>query len=187
MIKLADIVKEIGDAQPAINAQPASNYSISQEFVNFIRSLENADKLGYDKNKSLWIPNPSAEGGMPTIAYGHKIKNKAELENYQKGISDRDALKLLVADLNIANKRVHEYIKKKYNVSLTLNQRQEEMLTEFAFNLGGLDKFPKFVDAVLRNNVEGMRKEYKRNYTSSTGERKSLDRRNQLFFDRFLK
>ncbi len=68
---------------------------------------------------------------------------------------------------------------------MKLNQKQEEMLTEFAFNLGGLDKFPKFVDAVLRNNWDIVKKEYKRKYTSPTGI-KDLHARNSPFSRRFF-
>ena len=56
------------------------------------------------------------------------------------------------------------------------------MLTDFAFNLGGLNKFPKFVDAVLRNKWDIVKKEYQR---GSGG--KLLKGRNSAFYDRFLK
>ncbi len=62
-----------------------------------------------------------------------------------------------------------------------MSLKQEEMLTEFAFNLGGLSKFPKFVDSVLRNDLNTMNKEYKR-YVGN----KELTGRNTAFYSRYL-
>ena len=101
---------------------------------------------------------------------------------FKKGISDGDVEKLLKSDLTIASKHVHEYIKNRYKVDVMLTQRQNEMLSDFAFNLGSLKKFPKFVDAVLRNQWDIVKKEYVR-----TASGKSLKQRNQAFYDRFLK
>jgi hypothetical protein len=62
------------------------------------------------------------------------------------------------------------------------------MLTEFAFNLGSLDKFPSFVDSVLRNNLDKTKKEYVRSYVDAkTNKRLPLQRRNLAFYDRYLK
>ncbi len=182
MIKLGKIVKEIMDASPANNIQQASANILSSDFINYIKFVENGQKVGYDKVKKLWFPHKSVEGGMPTIGYGHKIQTNNQLEAFKKGISDTDAENLLKSDLTIANKQVHEYIKHRYKVDVMLTQKQSEMLVDFAFNLGGLKKFPNFVDGVLRNNTELVKKEYQR---SSGG--KLLTGRNKAFYDRFLK
>jgi len=182
MIKLGKLVKEIMDAPPANNIQQASTNVLSSDFINYIKFVENGQKVGYDKTKKLWFPHKSVEGGFPTIGYGHKIQTNHELEAYKKGISDEDVEKLLKSDLTIANKHVHEYIKSRYKVDVMLTQKQSEMLTDFAFNLGGLKKFPRFVDAVLRNRWDIVKTEYVR-----TAAGKSLKQRNQSFYDRFLK
>lgn len=169
---------------PAIQQQSFES-NFSADFVNFIKNLENAQKSGFIKGK--WYPHPSAEGNNLTIAYGHKIKTDKESQKFAKGIDDREAIKLLVKDLLEAKEKVRRYIDERYKIHLMLDKKQMEMLTEFAFNLGGLDKFPKFTDAVLRKDWGKAAQEYKRSYRSSSGEKKSLTRRNQLFFDRYLK
>jgi GH24 family phage-related lysozyme (muramidase) len=153
--------------------------------VNFVKNLENADKKGFINGK--WYPHPSPEGGYPTIAYGHKIKTDKEEQKYRQGLDDREATKLLVKDLMEAKDKVRKYIDDRYKIHLMLDKKQMEMLTDFAFNLGGLEKFPKFTDAVLRKDWKRAAQEYKRGYRSASGERKELTRRNQLFFDRYLK
>lgn len=187
MIKLAQIVKEIMDTSPPViikkqNVQQSPTNVLSSDFINYIKYVENDRKVGYDSIRKLWFPHKSYEGGMPIIGYGHKIKNKQELVDFDKGIADDMIEKLLKFDLTEANKRVHEYIKTKYKINLTLNQKQNEMLTDFSFNLGGLEKFPKFTDAVLRNQMDIAKKEYKR---FSGG--KELTARNESFYNRFFK
>lgn len=185
MIKLRDIIKEIMATNtpppPVAHIQPASTNVFSSEFVNYMKMAENGAKKGFDTKTNMWYPHKSVEGGLPTIAYGHKIKNKHELKILKKGISDSTAQTLLHQDLEKAKKNVNSYIQRVYKVNLILTPKQEQMLIDFAFNLGGLDQFPKFTDAVLRDDVEKMKKEYKR---YSDGEELG---RNQLFFNTFLK
>ena len=141
--------KEAMDVPPQAIVQAIHQQSFDKSFINYIKFVENETKVGYDKNKKLWFPHKSVEGGLPTIGYGHKIKSNHEYTTIKNGISDRDVENFLKSDLTIANKRVNEYIKNKYKVDIVLTQKQNEMLTDFAFNLGGLEKFPKFVDSVL--------------------------------------
>ena len=161
---------------PAIQQQAEV---FSQDFIDFIKNIENATKTGYKNGK--WYPHPSYEGGLPTIAWGHKIKNSSEERAFSKGISDADADRLLKADLAIAKKRVDDYMKK-LGVNIPLSQKQAEMLIEFAFNLGGLEKFPKFTKAVLNQDWKTAEKESIR-YSKGT----PLERRNTLFKQRYFK
>jgi GH24 family phage-related lysozyme (muramidase) len=184
MIKLTDIINEITNAvppAPIAHIQPAATNIFSGDFIDYMKTVENGIKKGFDSRTNMWYPHKSFEGGIPTIAYGHKIKNKIELKTLKKGISDDAALNLLKHDLLLANKNVHEYVKKVYKVNLMLNEKQEQMLTDFAYNVG-LEKFPKFVDAVIREDINKMKKEYKR-YSSG----QELADRNKRFFDTFLK
>ena len=183
MIKLKNIIREIMDSNPPPMTYVSSDSTniFSNRFINYMKSVENGVKKGFDSKKNVWHPHKSVEGGLPTIAYGHKIKNDHELKSFSKGIRDEDALKLLSYDLSIANKRVHEYITRVYKVNLMLTPKQEQMLTDFAYN-GVLEKFSKFIDAVLKNDVSKMRSEYKR---FSGG--KELTDRNRQFFNTFLK
>ncbi len=180
MIKLGKLVKEIMDAPPTDIVQHVSTNAFSSDFVNYIKTVENSIKKGYNKEHKMWYPYQDPAGWH--IGYGHKIKNNSELEAFKKGASDSDIQRLLSDDLKIANKLVHDYIKRRYKVDVMLTPSQSEMLTDFSFNLGGLEKFPKFVDAILHNRMDIVKQEYVRN---SGG--KDLSGRNKAFYDRFLK
>lgn len=190
MIKKEVNIKEFGDvpAQPPAQYQQVTNSIINADFLKFMMSAENAAQNGRDPKTGLWKPHVSPEGGLETIGYGHKLHNWLEVKKYiEKPLSDKEIIKLLQNDLIEANKKVHKYIGGYYRAKIMLNQKQEEMLTEFAFNLGGLEKFPKFVEAVLRNDINTMRREFKRFYRTPGGVKPiEMERRNKLFYDRYL-
>lgn len=150
-----------------------SDISLDQSFVDYIKNVENAGKKGYDKQKKLWFPHESFEGGSDTIGYGHKIQKG---EDFSKGITDAQAEVLLKRDLerakNIVNKEVG---------GRQLSKKQMEMFVDFVFNMGTLSKFPKFTEFALKNDLQGMKAQYKR---FSGG--KELKGRNSAFLQRFL-
>ena len=156
----------------------------SDDFLDFVKSAENAGKTGYDTKRDLWLPHPSPEGGLPTIAYGHKIR-KDELDTLQRGVSELEATNLLKADLETAYLAVVAYVMVRIgDVDLTV--KQTEMLVEFTFNLGSLRGFPKFTLAVVNENWDVVKKECVRSYTGAYGKKHELTRRNELFRQRFL-
>lgn len=179
------------------NINSSSNF-FSTKLINYIKSAENGINAGWNKNKNLWFPHKSPEGGMPTIAYGHKIKDNIELSKYKKGISNKKANELLISDLNNAKTVVYNDLNTmlsnkiiKLNSllypdnKLKLNNNQEEMLIDYAFNLGTLKKFPKFTQAVLDNDIKKMNQEYERTFRDSKGIVQKLGR-NKLFKNTFL-
>jgi GH24 family phage-related lysozyme (muramidase) len=182
MIKLREIIEEFmiealspATQPPAIHIQ---HQEFSPDFIKYIKTVENSIYAGFDKQKKLWFPYKDIAGW--NIAYGHKLEDD-EIINFKNGIDQKTAEKILIQDLQIAKQRMRNYIKKTYNVNIMLSKKQEEMLMDFSFSLGGLEKFPKFTDAVLRNNWNTAKKEYIR---SSAG--KKLTGRNEAFFNRFL-
>lgn len=87
--------------------------NLNARAVNIIKQFENNinnPKGGYNKSKKLWFPHKSIEGGSATIAYGHKIQKG---EDFSKGITDDDALKLLEKDagkkINVAKKHIEKF------------------------------------------------------------------------------
>jgi GH24 family phage-related lysozyme (muramidase) len=94
-----------------------------------------------------------------------------------QGISSSEAEALLKNDLRDAYSRVLNYMKK-IGVSIPLSLKQMEMLTEFAFNLGDLGKFPKFTKAVLNQDWVTADKEHNR-YSRGI----DLKRRNDIHTD----
>lgn len=152
-------------------------FTPSETFLSYIQTVENAQKKGWNSEKKLWFPHDSPEGGAQTIGYGHKIQGQ---EDFSEGLTDEQVRDLLLRDLsaaaNICRGTVGNFDK--------LAQKQREMLVDFAFNLGTLKGFPKFVAAVIRNDLPAMRREYKR-YAIINGKKQPLSR-NTAFYKHFL-
>lgn len=150
-------------------------FNFSSEFINFVKNLE------WDNPPPVHIPYESVEGGPQTIGYGHKIRGSEHFTS----LSDAQATRLLVQDLCRARERALNYVRSRFGAVAALSQKQQEMLTEFAFNLGGLEKFPKFTRAIVERDWAGASREYRRFYRSSTGKMVLLNRRNRLFAARY--
>ena len=142
-------------------------------FIDYIKKVENQGKVGYDAQRKLWFPHKSFEGGSDTIGYGHKIQKG---EDFSKGITDAQAEALLKTDLAKAKQQVYKELG-----GVKLTPKQEEMFIDFVFNMGTLKKFPKFTEFALKNDLGGMKAQYKR-YAGG----KELKGRNTAFLQRFL-
>jgi GH24 family phage-related lysozyme (muramidase) len=149
--------------------EPSSNTS----FTDYLKYVENSNKVGYDVKKKLWFPHKSVEGGSDTIAYGHKIQSG---EDFSGGLTDSQAEDLLKKDIEKAKIQINKELK-----GTKLTPKQEEMFIDFVFNMGTLKKFPKFVQSTLKNDESGMNAQYKR---FAGG--KELKGRNMAFARRYL-
>ena len=176
--RIQKILTEALDQPPAIHQHHQQEFSAG--FINYIKHAENGIRSGFDKKTGLWKPHRSVEGGSDTIAYGHKIKPG---EHFDKGITEDKAIELLNRDLHIAREHAKMEVTKKYGPGIfeNLSLLQQEMLTDFVFNLGSLQSFPKFTRGVLLNDKNIIEKEYRR----FTGGRE-LTSRNQMFRNRYL-
>jgi len=169
---------------PPAHIQSNTRHEFSSKLINYIKNTENGVKKGYKNGK--WYPYASIEGGSPTIGYGHKLTGN-EVSQFRNGISDKDVETLLVQDLKVAKNKVYNDIKHMFNVNIpTLDQHKEEMLIDFAYNLGTIKQFPKFVRAVLVGDWKSASKQYKRTATDKHGKKIELAR-NKSFFNTFLK
>jgi GH24 family phage-related lysozyme (muramidase) len=168
------LVSRPGITQTVQKTTPTkSTATLDQSFVDYIKSVENAGKKGFDKKRNLWFPHKSFEGGSDTIGYGHKIQPG---EDFSKGITDVQAETLLKKDLQKALSQVNKEVGGR-----PLSKKQMEMFVDFVFNMGTLKKFPKFTQAALKNDLKGMKDQYKR---FAGG--KELKGRNSAFLQRFL-
>jgi len=168
------------------NTPPAivqSAHAISPKFMDYIKSVENAQKIGFKHGK--WFPHEAPEGGLPEIGYGHKMTS-SETSKFTNGISNSECDRLLSNDLSIARKRVYSDIKHMFGVQIPLDKHQEEILMDYAYNLGTLKGFPKFVKSVLNKDWNTAKKEYIRSFNDSKGNKHTLSR-NKLFFNAYLK
>lgn len=88
----------------------------SKSGVEFIKSFESFCPTSY-----------LCSAGVPTIGYGHAIKQGEHFE----GISPDKAEEILVEDLKVAERSVSR------NITAPLEQNQFDALVSFVFNLGG--------------------------------------------------
>lgn len=168
--------------------RPSNSIKISDDFINYIKKVENSVKMGWKNGR--WYPHKSPEGGSKTIAYGHKLKSG---ETFNGGLSEKEATDLLYRDINDAKLKIVEDLKimsKNPNNGfkiVPLTQEKLEMFLDFVFNIGSLRSFPKFTSAVMRDDWDTVKKEYKRTYKDENGIRRELSGRNKEFYNRFLK
>lgn len=160
-------------------AQSGPRFSTS--FVNYVKKAENGVRSGFRGGK--WYPIPDPNGKFKVIAYGHMVLPG---QNYNNGITEAEAHALLMDDLFSAWYRADKWLKAKYGKGMAaLPPQSQEALTDYAFNPGSLGMFPKFTDAVMKGDLDGMRREYKRSYTTASGQKKEMGR-NELFYRMFL-
>lgn len=151
-------------------------------FVDFVKRVENGARLGYRSGK--YYPYPSAEGGMPTIGFGHKIRSWREHKDLRRGITREEAHALLVKDLDIAWQRAALVMKRDGVDINSLDVEQREMLIDFAFN-GVLHEFRRFRKAVVEHDWCVVIDEHRR-YYRSRGRKVPLTDRNVCFAHRYL-
>lgn len=157
----------------------AEEFKITDDFVNYLKTVENSIKKGF--YNGIWKPVRAPENPKSLdIGYGHKIKKG---ENFSKGITDAQAVALLKKDIEEAKGKVERYLRQK-NLPTNLNQQQWEMLIDYAFNLGSLDKFPSMTKAVVYGDLASAKKEYKR-FATIDGAKRELGRNND-FYKRYL-
>jgi len=81
--------------------------AITSDFMQKVMQWENNKAYkpgGWNDKKQRWFPHKSPEGGLPTIAYGHKLTPSDVSSNrFKNGISDSDAKELLQNDLFAAS------------------------------------------------------------------------------------
>lgn len=157
-------------------------FEITDDFVNYIKAVENNIKKGFKNGK--WYPHPAVEGGKSwDIAYGHKITKSDDMAKFRNGITEQEAIALLKQDLEKAKRETEAYLKKA-RLPTNLSQKQWEMLVDYSFNLGTVAKFPEMTKAVVFQDIPKAKREYKR-YGTFNGEKKELAR-NREFYKRYL-
>lgn len=138
-------------------------YEPSPSFIGYLRQVEGYRQYPYE-----------CAGGARSIGYGHNLDANPLHIDAWNGLNEQEATLVLIQDVRAAYAIVlHRYGQ--------LDDRRMEILTEFTFNMGSLRKFPKFEAAVLANDIDAQRREYKR-YTHG----RELGR-NRLFYSRYLK
>ena len=156
-----------------------------EAFINYMKTVENAPLLAGDKSK---LQHNSAEGGNDTVAFGHKLTDEEVISGKVYGydytnLSTDQANDIFKSDIKKAHTTLIDKFGDQY---IGLDNKRKQMLIDFQYNLGGLNKFPKFTEALFKNDTETMMKEYKRFFKDpKSGDMKPLGR-NKNFSDFFF-
>ena len=155
-------------------------------FIEYMKTVENAPLLAGDTSK---LQHNSAEGGNDTVAFGHKLTDEEVSSGKVYGydytnLSTDQANDIFNRDIN----KAHTVLIDKFGSKYTgLDNKRKQILIDFQYNLGSLNAFPLFRDAVFENDTETMMKEYKRFFKDpKSGDMKPLGRNknfNDFFFD----
>jgi hypothetical protein len=171
--------KAASDASGKPYTQPNIDFSdkprtedITKKAANIIKQFENninSPTGGYNKNLKKWFPHKSLEGGSDTIAYGHKIQKG---EDFSKGITDAEAIKLLEKDIESKIKYAQRNIKNFDALPLTI-----KLATINALFRG--DMGPKTMSLISQNKFGDAAKEYLNHQeyrtTKNRGVKKRMD------------
>ena len=149
-----------------------------------IRQQENGVRDGWKEETGKWLPHPSAEGGLPTIGYGHKFATQEEADAMiaSGGITEEQALTLFQEDMNVSESRAKKAYEDNYKDRKwdSLDALGKLMLTEIAFNTGtllenGVYNWPTLTKAIHDKDYGVASSQLNRTYTrKSDGKQVSL-------------
>jgi len=149
-----------------------------------IRQQENGVRAGWTEKTGKWLPHPSAEGGLPTIGYGHKFATQEEADAMiaSGGITEEQALTLFQEDMNVSESRAKKAYEANYKDRKwdSLDALGKLMLTEIAFNTGtllenGVYNWPTLTKAIHDKDYGVASSQLNRTYTrQSDGKQVSL-------------
>lgn len=152
--------------------------TLTNEFLDLLARMEHAELYHADPD-FLTHPEPSLEGGTPTIGFGHKLSTEeAATGVYESGITRDEAMQLLAEDAGRAVTYARHFIGPEF---LNLTQLERQMVTELAFNIGPrrLRKFLRFRHAILESDLPRALEESKRYYKTVDGDPVMLELRNR--------
>jgi hypothetical protein len=182
---VARVIDAAGDVLVSSAAATEISPSIDESFEIYIKDVENKKlKSGNIKN----FRHKSPEGGLDTIAFGHKLTPEEQKTNTVYGYDLSKVTKDNV--LEISNDILRKDLQKTEKILINtygdkfinLDKRRKQMLIDFQFNVRNFknkDVFPLFKKALFAGDEEGMKKEYKR-FFKSNGKNRSLAR-NEFF------
>ncbi len=167
-----------------IQAETNNMLLFNSKFLDYIKTAEN-EKL--KKFGTKMIHDDGA--GNKTIGYGHKLtQNEIETNKVYgydiNNLTKNQANDILIRDLKARDQLLKNRLGKDYT---NLDTKRKQMLIDIEFNVGNAPGiFPNFTKGVLENNINTMKKEYKRKFTDRKGNTKPLTRRNELFSNFFF-
>ena len=187
--------KFLGDINPHVSDESYNKY-----YTQLQRS-ENSKNKGYDKDKDLWFPFSVGIGDEQNIGWGINMStfSPQEQERISKGITTQELEKMFSNRIASHLDKSRDYVNtwqggwERDDKSGNTGYRGKEgnwdalpdnvklALTDFSYNLGGLEKFPLFVTAIMNNDLATAKKEYKRYYTQGDEKRELFERNKEIY------
>ena len=136
-------------------------------FLQVTREIENNKNYkggGWDAEKQLWFPHASKEGGRQTIGYGHKLtEEEANNNTYVNGLTDQEVEDLYRKDIEKHYIRTKDSFRKKgFGDFDSLPPLKQAILIDYEYTGTGPNVFPKFTEALLKDDTTALKKEYLR-------------------------
>lgn len=158
-------VEQWREAHPEINT-PEFAITDAVSRIQAVENNKNNKSGGYDTATNRWYPHKSVEGGNDTVGFGFKLGMNPEVDaliNTQGYLTDEQNTSLTTGMVQKYMDSAKNYYNKKYGEGSwdNLSPKTQSLLTDYHYN-PGLSKFPKFVDAIYNNDLEGMYDNYKR-------------------------
>jgi GH24 family phage-related lysozyme (muramidase) len=177
-------------AEPRKSSRTKPQADEDENFVNYMKKVENAQLLGGDVSMLEYVDANESDTNKKTIGYGHVITDKeresGKIYGYDiENLTIEQANEILKRDLSKAYDQLTNTFGRQF---LDLDDRRKQMLVDMQFNLGSLEAFPKFTEALFAGDETTMMKEYKRSFRDpESGNMKPLTGRNKDFNEFFFK
>lgn len=147
-----------------VHGGQASAFSPSKEFIEYIKSVENSGRKGYNKDTKLWYaypPTGNVGNDMEEISYGI-VRPKGG-----SPLTQEESEKLLGKRMQDAFKVAERVVDKRMKSGTfnSLPQRKKEVFVDYAFNMSeeAFTKYKNFIPALVNDNKKGVEEEYIRN------------------------
>jgi hypothetical protein len=158
----------------------------SDQYLNeYLQFVENSLKTGFEPVTGLWKPYKGVDSDgnkekFYTLGYGHKL-SKQEYKLYKKGVSQEKVDEFLQDDIGEAQRKLdvrygdHQWYR-------DLHPREKAILLDIEYNVkGGMNAFPKLLDAIKTGNKTLLLTEFWRDLPEG-----KENRRNQEFKRKFV-
>ena len=158
----------------------------SDQYLNeYLQFVENSLKTGFEPVTGLWKPYKGVDSDgnkekFYTLGYGHKL-SKQEYKLYKKGVSQEKVNEFLEKDIAEAQRKLdvrygdHQWYR-------DLHPREKAILLDIEYNVkGGMNAFPKLLDAIKTGNKTLLLTEFWRDLPEG-----KENRRNQEFKRKFV-
>ena len=145
---------------------PFSAIDFKASFLELVKDMENDTQKGFNQETKTWSPHKSPEKGNDTIAFGHKLSDEEQANNYVyignekvpfSELTTERANELFSQDWGKATTDAEKWFKDDWE---SLTQQNKLLATELIFNMGltkvaDKDKgFKNFKEKAINNNPD---------------------------------